>query len=142
VKKYVCGQLSKYLRRAAIAIVAGGIVAKTVYAGPSNNLIVVPPTHLPALARQSGEAMLLHETIGGTTLLYIEQNQGSRLAILDVTDPAHIKGEGSVPLSASGPFDFVAPLGSRAELIRFRQDQENALLDLHKVKTPTLQRVQ
>ena len=142
MKKYASNQVSTFLRRVAIAIVAGGIAAQSGYAGPSNNLIVVPPTHLPKLARQPGEAMLLHETIDGTTLLYIEQNQGARLAILDVTDPAHIKGDGSVQLNAPGPFDFVATLGSRSELIRFRQTQENAVLDLGKVTAPTLQRVQ
>jgi hypothetical protein len=140
VKKYASSQVSTILRRVAIAIVASGIVAQLGYAGPSNNLIVVPPTHLPELARQSGEAMLLHETIDGTTHLYIEQDQGARLVILDVTDPAHIKGEGSVALNAPGPFDFVAALGNRAELIRFRQSQEDAVLDLHKVNAPTLRR--
>jgi hypothetical protein len=141
MKKLVSIQLSKCLRRVAIAIVASGIAAQAGYAGSSNNLIVVPPAHLPELARQSGEAMLLHETIDGTTLLYIEQNQGARLAILDVTDPAHIKGDGSVQLNAPGPFDFVATLGSRSELIRFRQNQENAVLNLRKIKAPTLERV-
>jgi hypothetical protein len=142
MKKYISIQLSKCLRRVAIAIVTSGIAAQAGYAGSSNNLIVVPPAQLPELARQSGEAMLLHETIDGTTLLYIEQNQGGRLAILDVTDPAHIKGEGSVQLDAPGPFDFVAALGNRSELIRFRQNQENTVLNLRKVKAPTLERVQ
>ena len=130
--------LSKYLRRVAIATVISGMAAGIALAAPSSNLIVVPPTKLPASARQSGDAMLLHETIDGATLLYIEQNQGSRLAIFDVTDPAHIKGEGSVEVDAPGPFDFVSSLGTRAELIRFRQDQGNAVLDLHKAKAPVL----
>ncbi len=59
--------------------------------------------------------------IDGTTLLYIAQNQGSRLAIFDVTDPAHIKDEGLVEIDPLGPFDFVSSLGNRAELIRFRK---------------------
>jgi len=58
------------------------------------------------------------------------------------SDPAHIKGEGSVELDAPGPFDFISNLGSRAELIRFRQDHGNAVLDLHKAKVPTLKSVQ
>jgi hypothetical protein len=137
MKEYLKRTLS-YLRRVAIATVTSGLAAGIALAAPSSNLIVVPPTKLPASARQSGEAMLLHETIDGTTLLYIEQNQGSRLAIFDVTDPAHIKDEGSVALDPRGPFDFVSSLGSRAELIRFRQDQGNAVLDLHKAKVPVL----
>jgi hypothetical protein len=126
--------LSKYLQRVAIAAVTSGMAAGFALAVPSGDLIVVPPTKLPASAQQSGEAMLIHETIDGTTLLYIEQNQGSRLAIFDVTDPAQIKSAGSVEVDAPGPFDFVYGLGSRAELIRFRQSQGNAVLDLHKAE--------
>ncbi len=138
MKEYPRQMLSKYLRRVAIATVISGMAAGIALAGPSSNLIVVPPSKLPASARQSGEAMLLHETIDGATLLYIEQNQGSRLAIFDVTDPAQIKSEGTVEVDAPGPFDFVSSLGSRAELIQFRQSQGKAVLDLHKAKVPVL----
>jgi len=86
--------------------------------------------------------MLLHEASGGRTLLYIEQNQGARLATFDVTDPVHIKGEGFVQLNAAEPFDFVSPVGKRAELVRIRQDHGYAVLDLHKEKAPTLNAVQ
>jgi len=137
MKKYLQRILS-YLRPMAIATVTSGMAAGIALAAPSSNLVVVPPAKLPAAARQSGDAMFLRETIDGTTLLYIEENQGSRLAIFDVTDPAHVKGEGSVELDAPGPFDFVSSLGSRAELIRFRQDQGNAVLDLHKARVPVL----
>lgn len=61
--------------------------------------------------------MFLLDTIDGRTLLYIEQNQGARFAILDVTDPGHVKGEGSVQLDAPGPFDSVSALGNRAEVL-------------------------
>ena len=104
MKQLVSIQMSKCFRRVVIAIVAIGIAAQVGYARSSNNLIVVPPTHLPELARQSGQAMLLHETIDGATHLYIEQDQGARLVILDVTDPAHatsIRSEGRT--SPRGP---------------------------------------
>lgn len=138
MKEYPKQILSKIIRRMAIAAAASGMAVGIALAAPSRNLIIVPPTKLPASARQSGDAMFLHETIDGTTLLYIEQDHGSRLAILDVTDPARIKGAGSVEVDAPGPFDFVSSLGGRAELIRFRQSQGNAVLDLHKAKVPVL----
>jgi len=142
MKENVRDHFSMRLRRAVIAVVAGGIVtASAVHANPSNNIVVVPPAELPELARQSGDAMLLHETSDGRTLLYIEQNQGARLATFDVTDPVHIKGEGSVQLDASGPFDFVSPLGKQAELIQFRQGHEHSVLDLHKERVPRLKAV-
>ncbi len=131
------------LGRVAIAIVAtGSIAAPAAFAKPANNLIIVPPTDLPELARHTGEAMFLHDTVDGRTLLYIEHNQGAELAILDVTDPGHVKGEGTVQLDAAAPFDFVSSLGDRAELIRFRQGHGQAVLDLPAVGAPSLRRVQ
>jgi hypothetical protein len=90
------------------------------------------------LARDPGEALLLHGTVDGRVLLYVEQSQGARLASFDVTDPVHIKGNGSVQLDAGGPFDFVAPLGDSAELVQFRFDQREAVLNLPPIKVPTL----
>src|SRR5271163_31576 len=138
MKEYAGDKLSKCLRRVAMTIAVSGLVTAAVHANPSNNIVLVPPTDLPALARQSGEAMLLNETIGGRTLLYVEQNEGSRMAIFDVTDPGHIRGEGSVPLDAPGPFDFISPVGNQAELVRFRQGDGNGVLDLHKERAPSL----
>ena len=136
-------RFSKRLRRVAIAFGASGIVgATTVHANPSDNIVLVPPTGLAELARQGGDAMLLLETFDGRTLFYIEQNGGAQLATFDVTDPVHIKGEGAVQLDAFGPYDFVSPLGSQAELIRFRQGHKYAVLDLHKERVPNLKAVQ
>ena len=139
MQEYLKDQLRVHLRRAAMAVLAAGAVAATaVHANPSNNLVLVPPADLPALAQQTGEAMFLYDRFDGRTLLYVEQNQGASLAAFDVTDPVHIKGEGSVQLSASGPFDFISPLGNQAELVRFRQGQD-AVLDLPRWRDPQLE---
>jgi hypothetical protein len=133
----------KWLRNAprmALAILLGEMsMAPIIHANPSNAIILVRPTDLPTLARQSGDAMFLHDTGDGRVLLYVEQREGAQLAIFDVTDPAHVRGEGSVQLDAAGRFDFVADLGNRGELVRFREDQGEAVLDLH--KTPVLKKV-
>jgi hypothetical protein len=143
MKKYVEDRLSKRLRRAAMGFVTCGLVAAgAAQADASDKIVVVPPAELPALARQAGEAMFLHDTIDGRTLLYIEQNQGARLATFDVTDPARIIGKGTVQLDASEPFDFVAPLGDYAELVRYRQNHSDAVLDLPRTKDPQLKPVQ
>src|SRR5713226_1709264 len=109
---------------------------------PSNKIILVRPTELPELAREPGQAMLLHATGDGRTHLFIEQNHGARLAIFDVTDPAHVKQEGSAQVDAPGSFDFVSSLGDNAELVRFRNGQGEAVLNLRKVKAPTLNAIQ
>jgi hypothetical protein len=126
--------------RAMAMLLAAVSAAPVAHAIPSNKVVLVSPTELPALARQGGEAMFLHDTKDGRTLLYVEQRQGAQLAIFDVTDPAHVKGEGSAQLDAAGPFDFIAPLGERAALVRFREGQGEAVLELRKI--PTLKRVQ
>jgi hypothetical protein len=128
------GKSSRNVSRLALAIVLGGMsVAPLTYANPSNEVVLVTPPNLPALARQSGEAMFLHDTIEGRTLLYVEQRGGAQLAIFDVTDPAHVASKSSVRLDAAGPFDFVADLGKRGELVRFRRGQGDAVLDLRNI---------
>ena len=108
----------------------------------SDKIIVVRPAELPELARVAGQAMMLHDTLDGRTLLYVEQNHGARLAIFDVTDPAHVKAEGSTLVDAPGSFDFVSSLGADAVLVRFRNGQGEAVLDLRKVKAPTINMIQ
>jgi hypothetical protein len=143
MKQTINSRSSKFVRQAVIALVAMcTLAAPAAYSRTSNNLIVVPPTDLPELARQTGEAMFLHDTIDGKALLYVEQSQGAQLAIFDVTDPGHVKGAGSAQIDAPGPFDFVSSLGERAEVVQFRQGQGSAVLDLHKVNAPTLTKVQ
>jgi hypothetical protein len=134
------GKLSGCVPRLVLTLVLGGIsAAPATLANPSNEIILVAPANLPSLARQSGEAMFLHDTLDGRTLLYVEQHEGAQLAIFDVTDPAHVTGKGSVQLEAAGPFDFVADLGKRGELVRFRRGQGEAVLDLR--NTPVLVKV-
>jgi hypothetical protein len=133
---------SNCLRRVAIAIVASGTVAAPAAYAKGSSFVLVPPTALPTSAQQTGEAMFLHDTVDGKTLLYIELSRGSGLAILDVTDPGRVRAAGSVKLDATGPFDFVSTLGDRAELVRFQRDQVNAVLDLHVPQAPTLRTVQ
>lgn len=138
MQEYLKDRLWVHLRRAAMAVLASGAVAATtVHANPSSNTVLVPPADLPALAQQTGEAMFPYDRFDGRTLLYVEQNRGGRPATFDVTDPPHIAGQGFVQLSASGPFDFISPLGNQAELVQFRQGQD-AVLDLPRLRDPQL----
>ncbi len=92
----------------ATAIAAGVLGASTVFAKPADRLVLVPPASLPAAAREGGDSMFLHADNDGRTLLYIQRGQGMELAMLDVTDPAHITTAVAVPLAAPGPSDVVS----------------------------------
>jgi hypothetical protein len=137
----------RIIRIAQLTLTAVATLTFTGYAQARNHhssdkIIVVRPAELPELARVAGQAMMLHDTLDGTTLLYVEQNHGARLAIFDVTDPAHVKAEGSTVVDAPGSFDFSSSLGGDAVLVRFRNGQGEAILDLRKAKTPTLNVIQ
>jgi hypothetical protein len=148
IMKNVSGNFSKAVRWAGIATMAAGIIAapavnakpkpKVTAAPDGSKIILVSSAELPELARRSGEAMFLHETGDGRTFLYVEQNHGARLAIFDVSDPSDIKGQGMAQLDAAGVFDFVGADGDHAEIVRFREGQKEAWLDLHKFKAPVI----
>ena len=132
------------IRIARLSLAVAAVLTMTGHAAASsrpNKIMVVRPTELPELARVPGQAMVLHETGYGTTLLYVEQNDGTRLVIFDVTDPANVKQESAARLDAPGSFDFVSSLGDHAELIRFRDGQGEAVLDLRNVELPTIEMI-
>ena len=107
----------------------------------SKELVVMEARDLPELAQRPGNSLFLHSDNAGGTYLYVEQQQGARLSVFDVTDPARIKLVVSTPLAAEGAFDFVRPLGYQAELVYFRDSRKEAVLDLRKTKRPVLRMV-
>jgi hypothetical protein len=107
----------------------------------SNDLVVMEARDLPEQAQTPGNSLFLHSDNAGDTYLYVEQQQGARLSVFDVTDPARIKLVVSTPLAAQGAFDFVGPLGHNEELVYFRDGQKEAVLDLRKAKKPVLRMI-
>lgn len=104
----------------------------------SGNQIVVEPGDLPEMARIPGQSLFLYKAANGETYLYVEQQEGARLAVFDVTDPAKIKAAASVQINAPAAFDFVRYLNDRTELVRFRDSGRRAELNLGDPKKPTL----
>ena len=104
----------------------------------SKELVVMQARDLPEQAQAPGNSLFLHSDNAERTYLYVEQQQGARLSVFDVTDPARIKLVVSTPLVAEGAFDFVRPLGDHTELVYFRDNQKEAVIDLRKAKKPVL----
>jgi hypothetical protein len=125
-------------------VVAAAVLTSTAQAeihSKSNDLVVMEARDLPEQAQTPGNSLFLHSNKAGSTYLYIEQQQGARLSVFDVTDPARIKLVVSMPLAADGAFDFVRPLGYDAELVYFRDGQKEAVLDLRKANRPVLRMI-
>jgi hypothetical protein len=138
-------QLSTFSRALALSILGGTLLAVTAEAkivSQSKDIVIEQPTDLPELARRMGIALQLYsETGDGSTYLYVEQHQGQRLLVLNVTDPTRIKMIAVVPLSAPAPFDFVGPVGGSSLLVRFRNNEGMAVLDLKHARLPVLSKV-
>ena len=125
----------------AIAAVMGFLLTVPVNAeikSRTGHQIVVEPADLPQMAKTPGQSLFLYKAANGETYLYVEQQNGARLAVFDVTDPAKIKAAASVPINAPGAFDFVRYLNDRTELVRFRDGGRRAEIDLREPKSPTL----
>jgi hypothetical protein len=104
----------------------------------SKAIVVQFPSDLPELAQGRAEAMYLHHTGHAQAILYLEKEQGQKLAILDVTDPANIKAVGQVSIGASSTYDFVQYLGNAATLVRYRDHSGFAVISFKNYKQPVL----
>jgi len=132
--------LSKVTIAAAAAFLLT-IPARAEIRSKSNELVVVQPHDLPEQAQLGGNSFFLYSDDSGSTYLYVEQQQGARLTVFDVTDPAKVKLVSTTMMTVPGTYDFVRPIDGYNEMIRFRDNKGVAVLDLHKVKSPTYKMV-
>ena len=96
----------------------------------STSVVIDSPADLPELAQRRSEAMYLHSTGSGQAFLYLEQDQGRTLAILDATDPASIREVGRASLGAQSSYDFVQAWIIRQYSFAFvtAQDMQSSIL--------------
>jgi hypothetical protein len=118
-------------------ILAGsGATAHAIVRPHSKTIVVESPVNLPVLAQADAEAMYLHDTTDGSTLLYIEAENGQELTTLDVTDPARIQRVAQTTIPANSAFEFVKPVGDDDALIQYRNGSGVALLSFRHHKAP------
>jgi hypothetical protein len=118
--------LKAFLTTAILAIT--GATAGAAVNPRSKTVVVESPANLPALAQVNAEAMYLHDTNDGRTILYIEAQNGQQLTALDVTNPARIQRAAQTATPATSAFDFVRSVGDEGALIRYRNGSGVALI--------------
>ena len=122
-----------------VAVVLAATAIVQAKASVSSKTIVVElPSDLPEIARGRSDAMYLHHTHEAQAILYLEQDHGRKLAILDVTDPANIKAVGQVSIAAPAAYDFAQYLGGSRTLIHYRDHSGYAVLSFKNFKQPVL----
>lgn len=104
----------------------------------SKSIIVESPSDLPEMAQRNSQAMYLHYTNDGRVILYLEQDQGRTLGMLNVTDPGAVRAIGQVSIPATSSYDFVKTLHDSAVLIRYRDHSGFAVISFKKFKKPVL----
>jgi hypothetical protein len=126
---------------AAAALILPVIPASAAIHSKSKELVVMTPQDLPEQAQIKGNSLLLHSDNAGSTYLYVEQQEGKRISVFDVTDPSRIRLAVSTEIPDQGPFDFIRALSDNAELVYFRDGQKVGILNLRKAKKPELHTV-
>jgi hypothetical protein len=121
----------------AVVIAASASFHANAKAHP-RSIVVESPSNLPEAAQHSSEAMYLLRLPSGQAILYLEQDKGRTLAILDVSDPGAIRALGQVSIAAPSPYDFVETLKDSAILIHYRDNSGFATIHFKKFKKPVL----
>ena len=116
-------------------------LALTMVSNQANAYVKANLVVQPLAATADAQDLMLHADDNGSTFLYVEQQQGAKLAVYDVTDPAHMKLDASVETGARSSYDFVRAIGD-SELVAFRDGSGSAVIDLRKAKAPTLTRIE
>jgi hypothetical protein len=126
-------------RFVTMVVVATGVHAQAATRPHSNTLRVETPANHPALAEANAEAIYLHKTGDGRALLYIEQQKGRGLSVLDVTDPANVKRVANRSFPNPSTFEFVRNVNDDAALIRYENGSGFAVLNFKHSRHPVLE---
>ncbi|HEY4050666.1 MAG TPA: hypothetical protein VGM27_27685 [Acidobacteriaceae bacterium] len=105
---------------------------------PPKHFVILPSKNLPMETQQPTAAALLYYASCDKTYLYLEQDGGRHLVVVDVTDPSRVRLKANVVVPGRGGFSFVEPLGRNEELIRFNDGSGDAVLLLSHAKKPEI----
>jgi hypothetical protein len=103
---------------------------------PNPDIQIVPASALPAQTQQPAQDLLLYSNRIYDAWLYIEQEHGSRLLVLDVSEPSRIRLVATVSTGLTKPFDLVPVSRKRYAIARFRDGSGEELLDLSQPRAP------
>jgi hypothetical protein len=105
---------------------------------PNPDLQIVPGGALPALTQQPAQDFLLYSSRYYNAWLYIEQEHGARLLVLDVFEPSNIRLVASVSTGLAKPFDLVPVPHQHYAIARFCDGSGEEFLDLSRPRAPRL----
>jgi len=106
-----------------------------------DSVLLLSPSDLFGDVSTAGDDMYLYEG-NAKTYLYVEQDGGKRLLILNVTDPKRALKVAEMPMNVDAPYEFVGALGEGSVLVHFHttdgEPSEWGRLRFKKLAAPTL----
>jgi len=128
----------KYIFGCALLLILGLTprMANGVRLSLTPDIQIVPASALPAQTQQPAQDVLLYSNRIYDAWLYIEQEHGSRLLVLDVSEPSKIRLVATVSTGLTKPFDLVPVARKRYAIARFRDGSGEELLDLSQPRAP------
>jgi hypothetical protein len=113
-------------------------IASGVKRPPQPDLQVVPASALPLETQNPAQDLLLYSSRFYNAWLYLEQEQGARILVLDVSDPSRIRLVANVSTGLGKPFDLVRVPRKRLAIARFRDGSGQKVLNLSRPRAPRL----
>ncbi len=105
---------------------------------PPPNLEVVASSALPPQALLPAQDLLLYSNHFTHAWLYLEQEHGARLIVLNVSEPSKIRLAADIPTGLQKPYDLVLVRHKHYAIVRFRDGSGQMLLNLSHPRAPKL----
>ena len=105
---------------------------------PPPNLEVVTSSALPPQALLPTQDLMLYSNRFTNAWLYLEQKQGARLIVLNVSEPSKIRLAADVPTGLQKPYDLIPVRHKHYAIVRFRDGSGQMLLNLSHPRAPRL----
>jgi hypothetical protein len=100
------------------------------------DLQLVAPSALPGQTQAPAQDLLLYTNHFTYAWLYLEQEQGARLIVLNVAEPSNIRMVADVATGLEKPFDLVPVPHKHYAIARFRDGSGQMLLNLSHPRAP------
>jgi hypothetical protein len=104
----------------------------------SPDIKIVAASTLPAETQQPSQDLLLYSSRFTNAWLYLEQEHGARLIVLNVEEPSNIRLVGSFPTGLQKTYDLIPVPHKHCAILRFRDGSGQELLNLSNPRAPQL----
>ncbi len=120
------------------SLIVGVPLAQAATHRQQSNILVEPPAALPEPTQLASQGMLLYSNHFTHAWLYLEQEHGALMSVIDVSEPSRIRLVASVRTGVEKPYDLIQAAHKHYAIARFRDGSGEMLLNLSHPRAPRL----